>query len=83
MFHGEKKKKKRCTKDSLQALLEVVDHLFLGNEMSSFVDQRHERVQFLRPVVQKIVRVLRPLEINDTSEAVHFRIDGLIDHQVR
>ncbi len=82
MFHGEKRKK-GVPKTPWQALLEVVDHLFLGNEMSSFVDQRHERVQFLRPVIQKIVRVLRPLEINDTSEAVHFRIDGLIDHQVR
>lgn len=81
MFQGEIKRK--CVPRSpQQPLLEVVDHLFFGNEMSGFVDQRHERVQFLRPVIQKIVRVFRPLEINDTSEAVHFRIDGLIDHQV-
>ena len=34
------------------------------------------------PVVQQVVGVLGPLEVDDASKPVHFSIDGLVDHQI-
>lgn len=57
--------------------LQVVDHLLLGNKMRGLVDQRHERVEFVRPVVEQVVGVFRPLKVDDASEPVDLGIDGL------
>lgn len=54
-----------------------MDHLLLGNEMRGLVDQRHERVEFVRPVVEQVVGVLGPLKVDDASEPVDLGIDGL------
>lgn len=61
--------------------LQVVDHLLLGDEVRGLVDQRHERVEFVRPVVEQVVGVFGPLEVDDASQPVHLGIDGLVDHQ--
>lgn len=54
-----------------------MDHLLLGNEMRGLVDQRHERVEFVRPVVEQVVGVFGPLKVDDASEPVDLGIDGL------
>lgn len=58
--------------------LQVVDHLLLGNEMRGLVDQRHERVEFVRPVVEQVIGVFRPLKVDDASHPVDLGIDGLV-----
>ena len=71
---NQKDKIKHCVVVSLQ----VVDHLLLGDEMRGLVDQRHERVEFVRPVVEQVVGVLGPLEVDDAGQAVHLGVDGLV-----
>lgn len=61
--------------------LQVVDHLLLGDEMRGLVDQRHERVEFVRPVVEQVVGVFGPLKVDDASQPVHLSVDGLVDHE--
>lgn len=61
--------------------LQVVDHLLLGNEMCGFVDQRHERVEFVRPVVEEVIGVFGPLKVNDTSQSVHLGIDSFVNNK--
>lgn len=63
--------------------LQVVDHLFLGDEMRGFVDQRHEGVEFVRPVVKQVVGVFGPLKVDDTSQPVDLGIDGLVYDKAR
>lgn len=58
--------------------LQVVDHLLLGDEMRGFVDQRHEGVEFVRPVVEKVVGVFGPLKVDDASQPVDLGIDGFV-----
>lgn len=58
--------------------LQVVDHLLLGDEMCGFVDQRHERVEFVRPVVEQVVGVFWPLEVDDAGQPVDLGVDGLV-----
>lgn len=58
--------------------LQVVDHLLLGNQMCGLVDQRHERVEFVRPVVEQIVGIFGPLKVDDACQPVHLGIDGLV-----
>lgn len=59
-----------------------MDHLLLGDKMCGFVDERHEGVEFVRPVVQQVVGVFGPLEVDDACQPVHFGVDGLVHHQV-
>lgn len=61
--------------------LQVVDHLLLGNEVRGLVDQWHERVEFVWPVVEQVVGVFGPLEVDDACQPVHLGVDGLVDHQ--
>lgn len=61
--------------------LQVVDHLLLGDEMRGLVDQRHEGVEFVRPVVEQVVGVFRPLEVDDASQPVDLGVDGLVHHE--
>lgn len=63
-------------------LLQVVDHLFLGDEMCGFVDEGHEGVEFVGPVVQQIIGIFGPLEVDDACQPVHFGVDGLVHYQV-
>lgn len=58
--------------------LQVVDHFLLGNEMCGLVDQRHERVEFVRPVVEQVVGIFRPLKVDDSSQPVNLGVDGLV-----
>lgn len=58
--------------------LQVVDHLLLGNEMCGLVDQRHERVEFVRPVVEQVVGVFRPLKVDDAGHPVDLGVDSLV-----
>lgn len=82
-FHRRKQNKnkyepKRKIMHSVLVSLKVVDHLLLGNEMRGFVDQRHERVEFVRPVVEQVVGVFGPLKVDDASQPVDLGIDGLV-----
>ena len=61
--------------------LQVMDHLLLGDEMGGLVDQGHEGVELVGPVVEQVVGVLGPLEVDDTGQTVHLGIDGLVHHQ--
>ena len=61
--------------------LQVVDHLLLGNEMSGLVDQRHERVEFVRPVVEQVVGVFWPLKVDDAGHSVNLCVDGLVHNE--
>ena len=61
--------------------LKVMDHLLLGDEMGGLIDQRHERVELVGPVVEQVVGVLGPLEVDDAGQTVHLGIDGLVHHQ--
>lgn len=63
------------------ASLQVVDHLLLGYEVRGLVDQWHERVEFVWPVVEQVVGVFGPLEVDDACQPVHLGVDGLVDHQ--
>lgn len=58
--------------------LQIVDHLLLGNKMRGLGDQRHEGVEFVRPVVEQVVGVFRPLKVDDAGQPVHLGIDGLV-----
>ncbi len=55
-----------------------MDHFLLGNEMCGLVDERHEGVEFVRPVVEQIIGVFGPLKVDDASQPVHLGIDGLV-----
>lgn len=82
-FHRRKQNKnnyepKRKIMHSVLVSLKIVDHLLLGNEMRGLVDQRHERVEFVRPVVQQVVGIFGPLEVDDASQPVDLGIDGLV-----
>ena len=48
-------------------LLQIVDHLLFGDEMCGFVDQGHEGVEFVRPVIQEVVGVLGSLEVDNAG----------------
>lgn len=58
--------------------LQVVDHLLLGNKVRGLVDQRHEGVEFLRPIVEQVVGIFGPLKVDDASEPVDLGVDGLV-----
>lgn len=58
--------------------LQVVDHLLFGDEMCGLVDQRHEGVEFVGPVVEQVVGVFGPLKVDDASHAVNLGVDGLV-----
>lgn len=59
-----------------------MDHLLLGDEVCGFVDEGHERVEFVGPVVQQVIGVFGPLEVDDACQPVHFGVNGLVHHQV-
>jgi len=58
--------------------LHVVDHLLLGNEMCGLGDQRHEGVEFVRPVVEQVVGVFGTLKVDDARQPVDLGVDGLV-----
>lgn len=60
-----------------------MDHFLLGDEVCGFVDEGHEGVEFVGPVVQQVVGVFGPLEVDDACQTVHFGVDGLVNHQIR
>lgn len=35
----------------------------------------------MRPVVEQVVGVFGPLEVDDACQPVHLGVDGLVDHQ--
>lgn len=55
-----------------------MDHLLLGNKMCGLVDQRHERVEFVGPVVEQVIGVFGPLKVNDAGQSVDLGIDGFV-----
>lgn len=60
-----------------------MDHFLLGDKVCCFVDEGHEGVQFVGPVVQQVIGVFGPLEVDDAGQAIHFGVDGLVYYQVR
>lgn len=61
--------------------LQVVDHLLLGDKMRGLVDQGHERVEFVRPVVEQVVGVFGSLKVDDAGESVNLGINGFVHNQ--
>lgn len=61
--------------------LQVVDHLLLGNKVCGLVHQRHEGVEFVRPVVEQVVGVFGPLKVDDAGESVNLGINGFVHNQ--
>lgn len=55
-----------------------MNHLLLGNKMCGLVDQRHERVEFVGPIVEQVVGVFGSLKVNDAGQSVHLGIDGFV-----
>lgn len=58
-----------------------MDHLLLGNKMRGLVDQRHERVEFVGPVVEQVIGVFGPLKVNDAGQSVDLGIDGFVNNE--
>lgn len=49
--------------------------------MCCLVDQRHEGVEFLWPVIEEVVGIFGPLEVDDSGQAVHFGVDGFVHNE--
>lgn len=46
--------------------------------MRGLVDQRHERIEFVGPIIEQVIGVFGSLKVNDAGQSVHLGIDGFV-----
>ena len=59
-----------------------MNHFFLGDEVSSLIDEVHNGVNVVGPLVQHVVGILTLPEVDETIESVDFRRHSLVNHQL-
>ena len=57
-------------------------HLLLGNKMSGLVYNLHELIYIVWPVIQNVIWILIPSEVNNSSKAINLCSNGFVDYEI-
>lgn len=74
---------RKCLNYHKKSGLQLMDHLFLVDEMRCLVDEGHEGAEVVGPLVEDLVGILSGGELHDAVETIHFGENRLLTHQIR